>query len=209
MNASSEVFGRRVQWPSLGALVLALAAVPAFADNDDDEERRNKETTPVEIVSQNPCFGPVDPATDEHPGEPIQGPGTMTTDTREKIKRDGTMETRTRTKISGRPTGQISQVKYVYENDDTLNLRFRPNGAFRITRHTREEGVPEKPKSPVTGQNVPSFVVTTVQEQEFDPLRPAKNKNRFDQDTKCRDKKGKDRCRDHDRHDDHRDRDDH
>jgi sporulation protein YlmC with PRC-barrel domain len=205
MNTSSEPSGMRVWRAPLAALILALAGVPAFA-HDDDEERRNTETTPVTISSVNPCFGPADPVTDEHPGEPIEGPGVQETTTREKIKRDGTMETRTRTKINGKPVGSVSQVKYVYENDNTTNLRFRPNGATKFVSRSREEGIPMQSVG-VTGQRVPSFVVTTVEEQEFDPARPAKNKFRSERDEKCRDKKGRDRCNDHDRHDDHRDRD--
>jgi hypothetical protein len=201
MDSSSNTRNERY-WPHATVLVLTLAAVPAYAD----DERRNTEKTPVTISSNNPCFGPADPVTDEHPGEPIEGPGTQETTTRETIKRDGTMETRTRTQISGRPVGAVSAVTYVYENDNTTNLRFRPNGATRFISRSREEGIPTQ-RVGVTGQNVPAFVVTTREEQVFDPAVPAKNKSTFERDEKCRDKKGRDRCHDEDRHDDHRDRD--
>ena len=199
--SSSKTAHERGHWPCATALVLALAAASAYAD----DERRSTETTPVTISSRNPCFGPPDPITDEHPGEPIEGPGTQQTTTRETIKPDGTMETRTQTKINGTPVGAVSAVKYLYDNDNRTNLRFRPNGATRFIVRNREEGIPMQ-RVGVTGQNVPSFVVTTVEEQVFDPAVPANNKATFERDEKCRDKKGNDRCHDADRHDDHRDR---
>jgi hypothetical protein len=201
MDLSSKTRRERLHWPLPAAAVLVLAAAPAFAD-DGDRERKNTENTPVTITSTNPCFGPADPVTKQHTGEPIEGPGTQQRTTKEKIKRDGTMETRTRTITSGRPVGDVSLVTYDYDNDNTVNLRFKPNGATKFISRTREEGIPERSRS-ATGQPVPRFVVTIVDETVFDPANPAKNKTKFERDEKCRDKQGRDRCNDADGHRDH------
>ncbi len=204
MNASSEPGGIRVR-AAAAALVLSLASVSAFA-HDDDKERRNDETTPVDISSHNPCYGPADPVTREHPGEAIQGSGTQRTKTHEKTKRDGTMETRTHTRINGTAIGAASQARYWYDNDSQTNLRFRPNGATRFISRSREDGIPDRSRDAL-GNPVPRFTVITREEQVFDPNNPAKNKATTERDEKCRDKHGRDRCNDNDGHRDHSDHD--
>jgi hypothetical protein len=202
MNASSKPGGMRAR-AAAAALVLTLVAVPAFADND---ERRNDETTPVDISSHNPCYGPADPVTKEHPGEPIQGSGTQRTQTHEKTKRDGTMETRTHTKINGTAVGAVSQAVYWYDNHSHTNLRFRPNGATRFISRSREDGIPDRARD-AAGNPVPRFTVITREEMVFDPANPAKNRATTERDDKCRDKHGRDRCNDSDGHRDHSDHD--
>ena len=204
MNACSKPGGMRA-WAAAATLVLTLATVSAFAHNDD-QERRNDETTPVDISSHNPCYGPPDPVTKEHPGEAIQGSGTQRTKTHEKTKRDGTMETRTHTRINGTAVGAASQARYWYDNDSHTNLRFRPAGATRFISRSREDGIPDRARDAL-GNPVPRFTVITREEQVFDPANPAKNKATTERDDKCRDKHGRDRCNDSDGHRDHSDHD--
>ena len=204
MNASSEPGGIRVR-RAAAALVLTLAAVPAFAHNDD-RERRNDTTEPTTISSHNPCYGPADPVTKEHPGEPIEGEGQQRTQTHEKIKRDGTMETRTHTRVFGTAVGAASHAVYWYDNHNHTNLRFKPNGGTRFIVRSREDGIPDRERDAL-GNPVPRFTVITREEQRFDPDVPGQNKTRTERDEKCRDKHGRDRCNDSDGHRDHSDHD--
>ena len=122
MNACSKPGGMRSR-AAAAALVLALAVVPAFADNDT-----TKQEQPFTLDGQNPCL-----VTDHFHVE-----GTTSTETRVKDQGNAGSEFRTRSRSVGEGFGLPSGARYTY-SDETLNVfRFGPKRPTKMENRRDE-----------------------------------------------------------------------
>jgi hypothetical protein len=157
--------------PCAAAFALSIA-LPAFAD---DEQREDK-TEPFAIEFDNPC-------TPDH----LSGQGQQRTESRTTTK-NGKTEIRERRRVTGRPLGTPSLAIYDFSDDDATVTRSSAT-TFKFTEHRRIQGVPDR-QAGANLQPVAAFFITNHTEVISNPHQ---SKSRQEQDTKCRDRQGRDR----------------
>jgi hypothetical protein len=207
MDLCSKTRRERLHWPLASALVLMLAAAPAFGDDGERRERGD----PYEPHLRNPCFK--DPAfngkkrcndmtqacetVDCDPATNPNGCGTQRTTTKTSPAKDGRTETRMRREANGFGVGSISHVKYTVAEDDLTVFRTKA-GTTRITVRNREQGDPQRRSGTCSVTNkaaCASPFVTTIRTETVNgiPTRPE-----TEPDEKCKNRDGRDRRDDED-----------
>jgi hypothetical protein len=200
MDLSIENRQQRLRWPCATALVMMLAAAPAFADGGRCD-RPPPESSPWQSEMDNPCFK--NPATfgrGERIVEHIScrragGCGTLTTTSRTCEQGNG-FEQRTLTEGDGFGTGEVSQVVYDLGLKNLTVTRSRTNSSRVIIRN-REMGNPKRPEvklatntggcSPTNLQACasPFFVETRSETRNGVPVKPT-----AEPDTECKNRDG-------------------
>ena len=186
---------RRAHWPCAAAVAAIFAAVPAYAD-DENETQRSTTTTQTAFSAQNPCYR--NPVTKEREVENVNGTGTQTTTIRTHTKRDS-FEYRQHDRTEGEGIGDRSATKYFVREDHQLNIRTKRD-FNRSEQRTRQMGRPDRPFTP-TDTGARTFVVTFEEETVTKPPRPTRVET--DQDSNCQDRRGRDRHPDDGRFSDH------